>query len=401
MRFVQFSDVHLDASLRESKLAMPEEKRQQRQREIRQIVADACSLAREKDCDLILIPGDLFDEESADLDTIRFLIETFGSVAPLPIFIAPGNHDPHVPQSPYNPDFLAEKRAPPWPENVHIFSADTFQTVHLPRRADVAVTGISNMGRQTEEKRILRQQIPLPPAAFHLALFHGSREPFPPGKEATMPFRDEELLSQPFHYAAIGHYHTYAGIKDNDGRIRGAYSGTPASQKLNEVGEKFVLLGEIAEHPAKGEVTLERIKLDRRTLHAKRIDCSGCTYREAVIRRIEEEARKVSQNKDDILFIRLEGRFPSGAALDLPANLLQDEYFHVAMDPGGLRPDYDFDKYLHEPELMRSVEGEFFRTIKNRGVQTKDEEEKRILRAALYYGLDALTEGRICGRYEE
>ncbi len=398
MRFVQFSDVHLDASLRESKLALPEEKKQQRQRDIKKIVADACSLAREKECDVILIPGDLFDDESANFDTVCFLIDTFAAVAPLPIFVSPGNHDPYLPQSPYNSDFLEEKGLPSWPDNVHVFSADTFETVPLPGNQNIAVTGIGNIGRGTEQKRVLGQPIPLPTATFNLAMFHGSREPFPPGKEATMPFRDQELLSQGFDYAAVGHYHTYAEITDKDGRICGAYSGTPASQRLSEPGEKFVLLGEISDNK---NVTLQRLRLDRRTLHVVEVDCSGLTHSEAVIRKIEDEARKVSQRKEDILFIRLEGRSPRGAVPELPSALLADEYFHVAVDSGGLIPDYDLDAYLREPDRMKTVEGEFVRTLLEREAEAEDEKEKRLVRAALYYGLDSLTEGTICGRYEE
>jgi len=398
VRFVQFSDVHLDASLRESRLALPEEKREQRQREIRRIVADACSLARERDCELILIPGDLFDDESANFDTIRFLIDTFGSVAPLPIFITPGNHDPYVPQSRYSSDFLAEKGIPPWPENVQIFSTGRFEAKRLPNREDIIVSGAGIIGWGTEQKRILGQRIPRPSARFNIAIFHGSREPFPPGKEATMPFSEEELLSQGFDYAAIGHYHSYSEIRDKEGRIRGAYSGTPASQKLNEEGEKFIVVGEVSEDKS---VSLQRVKLDRRTLRKVEVNCSACKHSDAVVRKIEEEARKVSQNKDDIFFIGLVGRYPRGAVPELPANLLADEYFHVAVDSSGLRPDYELEKYLREPELMRSVEGKFVKALWNREARTEDEKEKRGIRAAIYYGLDAIREKKLCGRYDE
>jgi DNA repair exonuclease SbcCD nuclease subunit len=398
VKFVQFSDVHLDASLRDSKLSLPEEKRQQRQREIRQLVAEACSLARERGCDLILVPGDLFDDESADFDTIHFLIDTFRSVSPLPIFITPGNHDPYLAQSPYNTDFLVEKGIPPWPDNVHIFSTGAFQTVRLPGREDTAVTGIANVGRGIEQKRILSEAFPTAPDAFNILLFHGSREPFPPAKEPTMPFNDRELLSQGFDYAAVGHYHTYSEIKDRDGRIRAAYSGTPASQRLNEAGEKYFLFGEISDDKA---LTLERVKLDRRTLHVVEVNCSGLTHSEAVIRKIEEDARKASQNSDDILFVKLEGRFPRGSALQLPQDLLADKYFHVAIDASGLMPDYDLEEYRREPGLMTSVEGEFVKALLNREAQTPDEREKRIIRAALLYGLDAFHYERIVRRYED
>lgn len=398
VRFVQFSDVHLDARLEESRLALPEEKKQKRRREVRQVVAQACSLAKEKDCDVVLIPGDLFDDETADWDTVRFLIDTFGSVAPLPVFITPGNHDPYLPQSPYNAEFLVERGMGKWPENVHLFSRNSFQTVLLRGRDDVAITGIADGGRGFEQRRILAQTIPLPKAEMNILMFHGSREPFPPGKEPTMPFSDAELLAQGFEYAAIGHYHTFAQIKDQRGCVRAAYSGTPASQRLSEVGEKFVLLGEIAENKS---VTLERIRLDRRTLHSIEVDCSGLTHSEAVIGRIEEKARKTSQKKDDILFVRLSGRFPRGESLKLPADLLAGEYFHVAPDRGGLQPDYDLDKYLQEPELMRSVEGDYVKALLNQEAEATDETKRKIIRAALYYGLDALIEGKLCGRYED
>ena len=399
VKFVQFSDVHLDASLRDSKLALSEEKRQQRQREIKQIVAGACSLARERKCDVVLAPGDLFDDESANFDTIHFLIDTFRSASPLPIFIAPGNHDPCFPQSPYNTDFLVEKGIPPWPDNVHIFSSGAFQTVRVPGREDVAVTGIASIGRGIEQKRILSQRIPTAGDAFNILLFHGSREPFPPGKEATMPFNDRELLSQGFDYAAVGHYHTYSEIRDRDGRIRAAYSGTPTSQRLNEEGEKFVLVGEVSDSRV---IKLETVKLDHRTLRVVEVNCTGLTHSEAVIRRIEDEAGKASQDSDDILFVKLLGVLPRGVSLNLPPDLLAGKYFHVAVDQGGLRPDYDLQKYLREPSLMRSVEGEFIKALSNREAMTQDEKEKRLIRAALYYGLDALTEGEMISlRYED
>ncbi len=398
IRFVQFSDVHLDASLAESKLAMPEEKRQKRKREIKHLIEQACRLAQNEDCHTILIPGDLFDDESADFDTIHFLIDTFRSAAPLPIFITPGNHDPYLPQSPYNSEFLAEKGIPPWPDNVHIFSAGAFKSMPLPGKEDATVTGIADTGRGIDRERVLSKKIPSPRAAFNILMFHGSREPFPPAKEPTMPFSDEELFSQEFDYVAVGHYHTYAAITDKDGRIRGAYSGTPAAQRLSEVGEKFILLGEIREDKT---VSLQKIPLDNRTLHVVEVNCSELPHSEAVIRKIEEEVTRASQNEGDIIHVRLEGRFPAGMSLKLPPDLLADKYFHVAVDASGVRPGYDLKKYLHEPELMRSVEAQFVKELVNKGQAARGDEEKRVIRAALYYGLDALTQDKICGRYED
>ena len=145
LRFLQFSDVHLDAGLVDSKLKLGREKIELRKSEIRGVVKRACELAAEEKCDLILIPGDLFDQESAHTDTVRFLVENFSRLAPMPIIIAPGNHDFYSPSSRYSEQFLRQNNEPLWPDNVHIFTSGEFEIFDLPTREDVAVVGISHL----------------------------------------------------------------------------------------------------------------------------------------------------------------------------------------------------------------------------------------------------------------
>src|SRR5258705_5647106 len=104
IRFLQLSDLHLDSSLQASRLGLPLDRVRIRQAELRQILPRACALVRERQLHLVLLPGDLFDDEAVTQDTVNFVIDHLGALAPVPVVIAPGNHDFYSLSSPYNDD---------------------------------------------------------------------------------------------------------------------------------------------------------------------------------------------------------------------------------------------------------------------------------------------------------
>ncbi|HZI92764.1 MAG TPA: metallophosphoesterase, partial [Patescibacteria group bacterium] len=101
IRFLQLSDLHLDSSLQSGRLGLSQDKARTRLAEIRQILPRACALARERKVDLVLMPGDLFDDEAVTQDTVNFVIDHLARLAPMPVVIAPGNHDYYSLGSPY------------------------------------------------------------------------------------------------------------------------------------------------------------------------------------------------------------------------------------------------------------------------------------------------------------
>src|SRR5215470_2746917 len=141
VRFVQFSDLHLDSSLTSGRLGLPPEKVRTRLLEIRAILPDACRLASDRGAALVLVPGDLFDDESDSMDTVNFVIENLGRLAPIPVIITPGNHDFFSLGSPYNNELLAARRQRAWPDNVKIFSSGEWE-VWRPRAIEsISITG--------------------------------------------------------------------------------------------------------------------------------------------------------------------------------------------------------------------------------------------------------------------
>lgn len=385
MRFVQFSDVHLDSAIGGA-LNLPPQKKKTLRRDLCTAVRRACELAVKHSVDLILIPGDLFDYESLDAETGSFLAETFAEVRPTKIFIAPGNHDSLQPRNPY-----IDTTGVIWPENVHIFTSQEFQTIHLSE-IGCSITGIAHAHRGiTDRLSILAERASLStPADISILLMHGSRDGYRPSdKENVLPFSDSELLDLGFTYTALGHYHSFGQITDTSGRIRGAYSGCVQGRALDETGEKYVLLGSI---DSDGKVELERFEVaERRVVHVE-VNVTGANDNADVLKRIRSAIESVSARTQDIVRVSLTGALSNSVTLDTSALESTEDYFYVTVSASGVEPDYDLERLAQE-STASPIKSAFVRKMMELSDQAGSPEEKRIVRDAIYYGLQAL-EGR-------
>src|SRR5437016_13425176 len=117
MRVVLVADLHLDTSFA---WATREVARRRRQR-LREVLASIGALAKEVKADAVLCAGDLYEHERVVPDTAEFLRQSFERLQPLPVYVAPGNHDWLGPESVY--------RRISWSPNVHVFGSDRLAPV--------------------------------------------------------------------------------------------------------------------------------------------------------------------------------------------------------------------------------------------------------------------------------
>ena len=96
IKFLHTADLHLDSPF----AALRPEQAIQRRQEQRALVGKICAVCRENACDLLLLPGDLFDGGGVYLDTLDVLRDELCECG-AQVFIAPGNHDFLTPASPY------------------------------------------------------------------------------------------------------------------------------------------------------------------------------------------------------------------------------------------------------------------------------------------------------------
>lgn len=379
LRFVQFADVHIDSSIGGA-LSLPDEKRTALRRDIRSTFERACALAVDHRADVVLVPGDLFDFESVQMDTAAFLADAFRNIAPIRVFISPGNHDSLRPGNPYLPDWGVR-----WPENVHIFTSPEFESVCMDDRR-CSIVGIAHSHRGITDR------LPAPPICpnqhrINILLLHGSRDGYMPSeKENVMPFSDTELLAHEFTYTALGHYHSFADIADGNGVTRAAYSGCIQGRALDETGEKFVILGEI---DPDGCVTLEKREVAPRRILNIEVNITGVSDSGAVNSRIESAISRAEPRECDIVFISLTGAISPAVKIDTSALESSNSYFHLSISRSKVEPDYDLGALVRDSSAS-SLRSAFARRMLEMETQAADEAERRVLRDATYYGLYAL-----------
>lgn len=365
MRFVQFADTHLGLGAMKSDLCTA--------------FARACALAVDRKADLVLIPGDLFDYETVDRETASFVARTLQSVAPIPVFVAPGNHDSLRPGSPYFGN---------WPSNVHIFTAPEFETVALDS-LDCSITGIAHAHRGITSRALI-EPIDKPARTVSFLLFHGSRDGYKPSeKETVIPFSDAELLDQGFTYAAVGHYHSFSPISDSS-CIRAAYSGCAQGRGLDETGEKCVLVGEIDAH---GRVEIEKVEVAERRVVRVDVDVTGSRDQADVIAKVDASLSGLAREQD-VVYAFLRGMLPPGMDVDTSLWESRQPYFAATLNTSGIEPDYDLDT-LSQDSAAASLRSTFVRKMLERQKSEENNEQRRMLRDAIYYGLYALDGRRL------
>jgi exonuclease SbcD len=115
------ADLHLDTSFASGRL--PAAVGSWRRADLRATLGRILTLARERQVDAVTIAGDLYEQDYALPDTADFLVQQFAKLAPIRLFIAPGERDPYT-----NDSLHALTR---WPENITVFSQGQLSAVEM------------------------------------------------------------------------------------------------------------------------------------------------------------------------------------------------------------------------------------------------------------------------------
>jgi len=385
---------------------LPSEKRAVRRSELLDIWRRAVEEAIARRVDALLVPGDLFDGEEADAETVNRAIECVSVPGCPPVFIAPGNHDCYSRANTYYDNVkLRARRQAAWPEHVTLFTRPEIASASLPGHPEVRVWGRCVHANVDSAERVLERAPILDRDQAHVLLLHGSRDGFlRAGKRLTAPFSDAEILRSGFDYVALGHYHEYAAIVDENGRARAAYSGSPAGLAGDETGARGAIHVRLTidASPAAASRLLaseiEHVTLDERRLHEVTVDLSGAGSRETARERTFAALESVDASLCDLAIARFVGRpLPGVDVVPRPEDFGERIWF-LATDATALRPAYDLAAYRRgEP---RTTEERFARSLLVEIEDEKDPERKGVLEAALYYGLDALRLQSVAPRYE-
>jgi DNA repair exonuclease SbcCD nuclease subunit len=384
---LQTSDWHVGSALTGRGLAWPAELRAERRDEVDGAPERALRAAREAGADALLVPGDLWDADSAPPSSIHRLLEALASFAPRPVFVAPGNHDFAGRGGFYDPSVLAALGMRAWPENVVVFREPSWTVAPFPGRPDVAVVGRAFLSAAAVADRPLSPPPPRPAVPHALLLLHGSLETYPGadaprGAKATAPFSRRELLDAGFSWAALGHHHHQHVVADDAGGPRGAYAGCPTGRGLDETGLRVFLKVTVRDG---GPAEVETIPADVRTVHDLEIEASDLDA-PGLLATADALLAREGIAAPDVVRVTLRGTQPFGAQ---PA---------AALEPLATRVKHLVVRDRTSPPVpategpgLPTAEGRFLSELKSRLESAPDEAARRVIGLALRLGRDALA----------
>ena len=222
IKLLHAADLHLDSPFE----GLTGSKAAQRRREQRELLRSLMELAKTEEVQLVLLSGDLLDSASPYLETSEELLRALGSVS-VPVFIAPGNHDPYTPGSPY------AKLS--FPENVHIFKSNRIECVELPE-LNARVFGAAFTERHSASM-LAGFEPPADDGMLNLMCIHGELSQ----DSDYDPISETQLMRSGMDYVALGHIHKGRGLR-KAGKTAYAWPGCTEGRGFDETGEKNVYI---------------------------------------------------------------------------------------------------------------------------------------------------------------
>lgn len=349
MKLVLFSDLHLDAPFEWA----PRPFARRRRQALRDALTRIIGVAADVGADALLCGGDLYEHDRFSADTAEFLRRSFATAAPLPIYLAPGNHDWYGPESLY--------RRVSWTSNVRVFTHDRLEPVTITEGLTLwgaAHCAPANTDGFLDAFRVDR-------GGVHLALFHGSERSWlraqGSGKVPHASFDTAQLERAGLHHAFLGHYHCPVDAE------RHTYPGNPEPLGFGEDGDRGVVIATVG---TDGTVVRERRAVRSSELGDVEVDLSGCgTTQDA-----RDRVAAALQGRSGAARVTVGGELSADAELAL--HDLEDAapwLEALVVRAGAIRAAYDIDAIAQEP----TVRGQFVRDV--RAAELAEDERRRVL----------------------
>ena len=370
-RIVHLADLHLDMPF--SGLSRGSQVSNARREGLRQALKQAIRLAKEFNAAALTIGGDLYESDHVSRDTVSFLRQQFENVAPLKVFIAPGNHDPYTHSSPYaNID---------WSPNVIIFREPELKPVGL----EVGLTLWGAGHDKADFTTPLLGKFRAPDRSTSLLLLHGTDRAISLGKDkhAFCPFSEDEIRKAGFSLALLGHIHHHKLQPSSKPFL--CYPGSPEPLGFDEEDGHSVLLAEWLG----GEWKIESRDISQWLCRTKQIDITDFSSRDVVVERLRSLWTEERKSKYCVVRIELTGQPMASLELDLSAiqMALASDFKEIYLTDSTTLP-FNIDELKDDTTVLGVFVRRMLLEIKA-AKQSNDQNRLRIAEKALQYGLMA------------
>lgn len=360
-----------------------------RRREIESSLSRIVDLTAREKADMLLISGDLFEHLYARPSWVKEAAALLRSIPTTRVFIAPGNHDPVVKGSFY--------KSVEWPKNVTVFDSSKIVGVDVDG-VPVVVHGFG-WTAFSERQEALRGYSASRPDLVNILIIHGDLSRQKGGEtSAYLPISTLDIENSGMDYAALGHIHSPGEFRA--GKTVAAYAGCPEPLDFGDEGERGVFMVRIGDRltgpSGQRDVRTEFIPMATRLMRKAEVDVSGIETPEQVRQAVAALGDEASRKKD-LWSVSLTGSVEPELSLDLP--VLQREagegFFFLRLN-ARYRPSYDLAALGDRSK--ESLEAKFVREMRaamEGASLRKDGRQADVAELALYYGLDALRQGKI------
>lgn len=243
-------------------------------------------IAEEKECQFMVICGDVFESNLVDRKTVLRALEALKDV-PVPVYLLPGNHDPLNAASVYHSTTFLERK----PGHVHVIEDTT------PICVD---EGIEIVGMPWVSKRPLQDLVALATGqleavvdTLRVCVAHGMVDKLSPNPDdpalISLIAAENAISQNKIHYLALGDRHSLTEV-GNSGCIW--YAGTPEPTDYKEVKPGFALVATINE----AGVTTKEVNIGRWKFIESKLDLNTKEDIEALhnwLENLEDKERTV------------------------------------------------------------------------------------------------------------
>lgn len=342
-----------------------------RRGEQRELLRALAELAVSESVDLVLLAGDLLDGDGVYQETAQELVRSLAAI-PVPVFIAPGNHDFFAPSTRY-----AKLK---FSDNVHIFKKSTIECVELPS-LHARVYGAAFTEKHSSSL-LAGFRAEKTEGVYELLCLHGEL-----GVRESLydPIDVEELSRSGLDYAALGHVHKASGLQ-KAGNTWYSWPGCPEGRGFDETGEKTVSIVELRD----GDCTLRPVCIAKRRYESIEVNVTGIDPLLAIHTQLPDDTVR------DIYRITLTGETDTPPDLNALRRSLGEMFFELR-----LRDETHLRRSIWDSVSDDTLRGVFLTKLRKKYDDARTDSERSLIEQAVRWGLAAMDRGEEVVSHED
>jgi DNA repair exonuclease SbcCD nuclease subunit len=367
IKILHCADIHLDSPFAGGNIQMSEQRRQ----ELRSAFVNMMMYARDNGVELLLICGDLFDNNNPAPDTVAMVVREFAASSKMQIIITPGNHDFYFSGSVYEMyDF---------PSNVHIFKTDRMERLDIDS-LDVSIFGYAFTSRMMFRSPFI--EIPsMDDSRINIICAHGE---LGNASSDNCPITASEIRNSGADYVALGHVHGNSEVSV-EGNVRFAYSGCLEGRDFGERGERGALIAVMEKQGGIFDMRTAFVRFSKRRYETIKLDVTGLVGEEQLLAKFDGIVREQKYGEDTLLRLVIVGEAASDLKISTATfSTAAARLFHFELTDQSV-PRVD----VSELENDSTIKGAFYEALLPL-FREGESEGKALAERALKYGLAAL-----------